>query len=155
MMVDGIERIKFVTNYPKDMTRATCWTTIRDLPKVSPYLHVPAQSGSDEVLKRMKRGYTIADYMEMFERIERILPEAAVSSDFIVGFCGETEDDFQKIGRAGRALPVQEQFHLSVQRSPGHQGVPSDCRTTCRVKSKLAATTNCWPFKTRLPKKTT
>ena len=64
--------------------------------KVSPYLHVPAQSGSDEVLKRMKRGYTIGDYMEMFERIERILPEAAVSSDFIVGFCGETEQDFQK-----------------------------------------------------------
>ncbi|MCD0463407.1 tRNA (N6-isopentenyl adenosine(37)-C2)-methylthiotransferase MiaB [Roseiconus lacunae] len=93
--VDGIDRIKFVTNYPKDMTERLL-VTIRDLPKVSPYLHVPAQSGSDEVLKRMKRGYTIADYMEMFERIERILPEAAVSSDFIVGFCGETEEDFEK-----------------------------------------------------------
>ena len=67
--IDGLERIKFVTNYPKDMTeRLLC--TIRDLPKVSPYLHVPAQSGSDAVLKRMKRGYTIADYMEMFERID-------------------------------------------------------------------------------------
>ncbi|MEM9586636.1 MAG: tRNA (N6-isopentenyl adenosine(37)-C2)-methylthiotransferase MiaB [Planctomycetota bacterium] len=93
--VDGIDRIKFVTNYPKDMTERLL-TTVRDLPKCSPYLHVPAQSGSDEVLKRMKRGYTIGDYMEMFERIERILPEAAVSSDFIVGFCGETEEDFQK-----------------------------------------------------------
>ena len=93
--IDGIDRIKFVTNYPKDMTeRLLC--AVRDLPKVSPYLHVPAQSGSDEVLKRMKRGYTIADYMEMFERIESILPEAAVSSDFIVGFCGETEEDFEK-----------------------------------------------------------
>ncbi len=93
--IDGIERIKFVTNYPKDMTERLL-VTVRDLPKCSPYLHVPAQSGSDAVLKRMKRGYTIADYMEMFERIERILPDAAVSSDFIVGFCGETEDDFQK-----------------------------------------------------------
>ncbi|MDV6029685.1 MAG: tRNA (N6-isopentenyl adenosine(37)-C2)-methylthiotransferase MiaB [Phycisphaera sp. RhM] len=93
--VDGIERIKFVTNYPKDMTERLL-VAVRDLPKVSPYLHVPAQSGSDEVLKRMKRGYTIADYMEMFERIERILPEAAVSSDFIVGFCGETDQDFDK-----------------------------------------------------------
>ena len=83
--VDGIDRIKFVTNYPKDMTERLL-IAVRDLPKVSPYLHVPAQSGSDEVLKRMKRGYTIADYMEMFERIEQILPEAAVSSDFIVGF---------------------------------------------------------------------
>ena len=93
--IDGIERIKFVTNYPKDMT-ARLLQTVRDLPKCSPYLHVPAQSGSDEVLKRMKRGYTVSDYLEMFERIESILPAAAVSSDFIVGFCGETEDDFQK-----------------------------------------------------------
>ena len=93
--VDGIERIKFVTNYPKDMTERLL-AAVAGLPKVSPYLHVPAQSGSDEVLKRMRRGYTIGDYMEMFERIERIVPEAAVSSDFIVGFCGETEDDFQK-----------------------------------------------------------
>ncbi len=93
--IDGIDRIKFVTNYPKDMTERLL-ETIRDLPKVSPYLHVPAQSGSDVVLKRMKRGYTVADYMEMFERIERILPEATVSSDFIVGFSGETEEDFQK-----------------------------------------------------------
>ena len=93
--IDGIKRIKFVTNYPKDMTERLL-ETIRDLPKVSPYLHVPAQSGSDVVLKRMKRGYTVQDYMEMFERIERILPEATVSSDFIVGFSGETEEDFQK-----------------------------------------------------------
>ena len=93
--IDGIKRIKFVTNYPKDMTERLL-ETIRDLPKVSPYLHVPAQSGSDIVLKRMKRGYTVQDYMDMFERIERILPEATVSSDFIVGFSGETEEDFQK-----------------------------------------------------------
>ncbi|MFG0255485.1 MAG: MiaB/RimO family radical SAM methylthiotransferase, partial [Rhodopirellula sp. JB053] len=93
--IDGIERLKFVTNYPKDMTERLL-TTVRDLPKCSPYLHVPAQSGSDAVLKRMKRGYTVGQYMDMFERIESILPEAAVSSDFIVGFCGETDEDFQK-----------------------------------------------------------
>ena len=93
--INGIDRLKFVTNYPKDMTERLL-TTVRDLPKCSPYLHVPAQSGSDTVLKRMKRGYTVGDYMEMFERIERILPNAAVSSDFIVGFCGETDEDFQK-----------------------------------------------------------
>ena len=92
--IDGIDRIKFVTSYPKDMTERLL-TTIRDLPKVSKYLHVPAQSGSDSVLKRMKRGYTVGDYMEMFERIENILPDATVSSDFIVGFCGETEEEFQ------------------------------------------------------------
>ena len=93
--IDGIERIKFVTNYPKDMT-ADLLRTIRDLPKCSPYLHVPAQSGSDAVLARMKRGYTTADYYAMMDRIGEHLPEAAVASDFIVGFCGETDEDFQQ-----------------------------------------------------------
>lgn len=92
--IDGIERLKFVTNYPKDMTEDLL-RTVHELPKCSPYLHVPAQSGSDEVLKRMKRGYTIADYRAMMERIQKFLPEASVSSDFIVGFCGETEEQFQ------------------------------------------------------------
>ena len=92
--VDGIERIKFVTNYPKDMT-VEVLTAVRDLRKVSPYLHVPLQSGSDDVLRRMKRGYTVGDYREMMGRIREHLPGAAVSSDFIVGFCGETEEEFQ------------------------------------------------------------
>ncbi len=92
--IEGIERIKFVTNYPKDMTRELL-ETVRDLPKCSPYLHVPAQSGSDAVLKRMKRGYTTADYYEMMDRIREIVPNATVSSDFIVGFSGETEEEFQ------------------------------------------------------------
>ena len=116
--VDGIERIKFVTNYPKDMTERLL-NTIRDLPKVSPYLHVPAQSGSDEVLKRMKRGYTVADYMEMIERIERILPEAAVSSDFIVGFCGETEDDFQKTVELVERCRFKNSFIFQYSVRPG------------------------------------
>ena len=92
--VDGIERLKFVTNYPKDMT-AELLRTVNELPKCSPYLHVPAQSGSDEILKRMRRGYTIADYLAMMDRIRKYLPGAAISSDFIVGFCGETEEQFQ------------------------------------------------------------
>jgi tRNA-2-methylthio-N6-dimethylallyladenosine synthase len=93
--VEAIDRLKFVTNYPKDMTEELL-ETIRDLSKVSTYLHVPAQSGSDEQLKRMRRGYTVADYLAMMERIERILPEASISSDFIVGFSGETDADFQQ-----------------------------------------------------------
>ncbi len=92
--IDGIERLKFVTSYPKDMSTELL-ETIRDYPKCSPYLHVPAQSGHNEVLKRMKRGYTIEDYLEMMDRIRCILPHAAVSSDFIVGFSGETEEEFQ------------------------------------------------------------
>ena len=66
--IDGLERLKFVTSYPKDMT-ADLLETIRDYPKVSNYIHVPLQSGSNEVLKRMKRGYTVEDYRDMMERI--------------------------------------------------------------------------------------
>jgi tRNA-2-methylthio-N6-dimethylallyladenosine synthase len=91
--IDGLRRIKFVTNYPKDMTRDLL-EAVRDLPKVSPYLHVPAQSGSNRILERMKRGYTVEDYREMMGRIRELVPEAAVTSDFIVGFCGETDAEF-------------------------------------------------------------
>ena len=116
--IEGIKRIKFVTNYPKDMTERLL-ETIRDLPKVSEYLHVPAQSGSDEVLKRMKRGYTVADYIAMMERIERILPSAAISSDFIVGFCGETEEDFQKTIKLVERCRFKQCFIFQYSVRPG------------------------------------
>ena len=91
----GIERIKFVTNFPKDMDNDLL-DAVRDLPKVMKYLHVPAQSGCDEILKRMKRLYTVGYYREMLDRCRERVPGVAVSSDFIVGFCGEAEESFQK-----------------------------------------------------------
>ncbi|QEL13723.1 tRNA (N6-isopentenyl adenosine(37)-C2)-methylthiotransferase MiaB [Limnoglobus roseus] len=91
----GLDRIKFVTNYPKDMTDDLL-DAVRELPKVVKYLHVPAQSGCDEVLKRMKRNYTVASYREMLARCREKVPGVSVTSDFIVGFCGETEESFQK-----------------------------------------------------------
>ena len=93
--IEGIERIKFITNFPNDMTDDLL-QAVRDLPKVSRYLHVPAQSGCDEVLKRMKRMYTVAFYEEMLARVRETIPGVAVSSDFIVGFCGETEASFER-----------------------------------------------------------
>jgi tRNA-2-methylthio-N6-dimethylallyladenosine synthase len=93
--VNGIDRIRFITNFPRDMTDDLL-QAVRDLPKVMKYLHVPAQSGCDDVLKRMKRGYTVDEYREMMHRIREHVPGCSVSSDFIVGFCGETEESFQK-----------------------------------------------------------
>jgi tRNA-2-methylthio-N6-dimethylallyladenosine synthase len=93
--VPGLRRIKFITNFPNDMTDDLL-QAVRDLPKVARYLHVPAQSGCDEVLRRMKRLYTVALYDEMMARIRETIPGVAVSSDFIVGFCGETEESFQR-----------------------------------------------------------
>jgi tRNA-2-methylthio-N6-dimethylallyladenosine synthase len=101
--IPGIERIKFITNFPNDMTDDLL-QAVRDLPKVARYLHIPAQSGCDDVLKRMKRMYTVALYDDMLARIRATVPDAAVSSDFIVGFCGETEASFERtVGLVERA----------------------------------------------------
>ncbi len=117
--VDGIERIKFVTNYPKDMSFKLL-EAIRDLPKVSTYLHVPAQSGSNDVLKRMKRGYTVEDYLAMMDRIEATLgSKAAVSSDFIVGFCGETEAEFQQTVDLVKRCRFKNSFIFKYSERPG------------------------------------
>jgi tRNA-2-methylthio-N6-dimethylallyladenosine synthase len=91
--IPGIDRIKFITNFPNDMTDDLL-QAVRDLPKVSRYLHVPAQSGCDQILKRMKRMYTVSEYEEMLARIRGTIPGVAVSSDFIVGFCGEDDESF-------------------------------------------------------------
>jgi len=92
--IAGIEQIDFVTNYPlgidNDLLQA-----VRDLPQVSKHLHIPAQSGSDAVLRRMNRHYTASQYREMVDRIYGTISGATLTSDFIVGFCGETEEDFE------------------------------------------------------------
>jgi tRNA-2-methylthio-N6-dimethylallyladenosine synthase len=114
----GVERIKFVTNFPKDMT-IDLLEAIRDLPKVARYLHVPLQHGCNEQLKLMKRGYTLEDYREMMARIREILPDCAVSSDFIVGFCGETEASFQKSVEAVREFRFKNSFIFKYSPRPG------------------------------------
>ena len=119
--IDDIQRIKFVTNYPKDMTDDLL-AAVRDLPKLCKYLHVPAQSGSNRVLQRMKRGYTIEDYREMHARIREWLPEAAVTSDFIVGFCGETDEDFELTCELVRECRFKNSFIFKYSERPGTKG---------------------------------
>jgi tRNA-2-methylthio-N6-dimethylallyladenosine synthase len=95
---------------------------VRDLPKCSPYLHVPAQSGSNTVLARMKRGYTVEEYREMHQRIRAFLPEAAITSDFIVGFCGETDDDFQQTYDLVAECRFKNSFIFKYSERPGTKG---------------------------------
>jgi tRNA-2-methylthio-N6-dimethylallyladenosine synthase len=116
--IDGIRRLKFVTNYPKDMSTRLL-ETVRDLPKCSPYLHVPLQSGSNRMLERMKRGYTVEDYRDMMARIHDTIPNAAVSSDFIVGFCGETEEDFQQSVELAHECRFKNSFIFKYSERPG------------------------------------
>jgi tRNA-2-methylthio-N6-dimethylallyladenosine synthase len=119
--IDGIERLKFVTNYPKDMTYDLLHA-VRDLSKVSPYLHVPLQSGSDVVLQRMKRGYTVQDYRDMMQRIRETVPGYAVSSDFIVGFCGETDEDFAQTVELVKECRFKNSFIFKYSERPGTKG---------------------------------
>ena len=119
--IDGIERLKFVTNYPKDMTYELL-QAVRDLSKVSPYLHVPLQSGSDVVLQRMKRGYTVQDYRDMMQRIRETVPGYAVSSDFIVGFCGETDEDFDQTVELVKECRFKNSFIFKYSERPGTKG---------------------------------
>lgn len=117
----GIERIKFITNFPKDMSDDLLYA-VRDLPKVSPYLHVPAQSGCNEILKRMKRMYTVEFYREMLDRCREIVPGVAISSDFIVGFCGETEESFEKTCNLVRDAKFKNSFIFKYSPRPGTRG---------------------------------
>jgi len=115
---DGIDRFKFVTNYPRDMSDDLL-QAVRDLPKVTHYLHVPLQSGCDEVLKIMKRGYRVAEYRQMMHRIQQLMPDCAVSSDFIVGHPGETEESFQRSMDAIREFRFKNNFIFKYSPRPG------------------------------------
>ena len=138
--IEGLARLKFVTNYPKDMTDDLL-AAVRDLPKCSPYLHVPAQSGSNTVLKRMKRGYTVEDYREMLSRIRATVPGAAVTSDFIVGFCGETEADFELTMELVRESRFKNSFIFKYSPRPANQRRRAICRRRAG-RCEAAAETN-------------
>jgi tRNA-2-methylthio-N6-dimethylallyladenosine synthase len=92
---------------------------VRDLPKVSPYFHVPAQHGSNDLLKRMKRGYTVQQYEEMLHRTRERVPNATVSSDFIVGFCGETDADHAETCELVRRARFKNSFVFKYSPRPG------------------------------------
>jgi tRNA-2-methylthio-N6-dimethylallyladenosine synthase len=92
--IDGLKRIRFLTSYPKDMTDRII-RSVGELPKVCEYFNIPVQSGDDAVLERMRRGYTLADYWSVIDRIKKWVPNAAITTDLIVGFCGETEAEFE------------------------------------------------------------
>src|SRR5690606_9365786 len=90
--IDGIERIRFTSPYPVDFTEQLI-ATMAELDKVCPYIHLPAQSGSDRMLTAMKRGYTRAEFVDLVARLRAAIPDLALSTDLMVGFCGETEED--------------------------------------------------------------
>jgi tRNA-2-methylthio-N6-dimethylallyladenosine synthase len=114
----GLRRLRCVTNHPRHITDDLL-QAVRDLPKVCPYLHVPAQSGSNQVLERMQRGYTVEFYRDMLARIREAIPAAAITGDLIVGFCGETEEDFQQTVELVRQSRLKNSFIFKYSPRPG------------------------------------
>jgi tRNA-2-methylthio-N6-dimethylallyladenosine synthase len=106
--VDAIRRIRFTTSHPHDLSDSLI-DAFRDVPKVMPHFHLPVQSGSDAVLARMRRDYGVAQYLDRFQRLQAARPGIAITTDFIVGFPGETDADFE----ASLALLERARFEHS------------------------------------------
>ncbi|MGE9895420.1 tRNA (N6-isopentenyl adenosine(37)-C2)-methylthiotransferase MiaB [Anaerovoracaceae bacterium SGI.195] len=92
--IEGLERIRFMTSHPKDMSDDLI-SSFRKLNKLSKYVHLPVQAGSDRVLKKMNRRYKVSDYLALIDKLRKTVPEITISTDIIVGFPGETEEDFE------------------------------------------------------------
>ena len=113
-----LQRIRFVTSHPNEMT-LDLMTTFRDCPKLMPYLHLPIQSGSDRILKLMNRKHTQAEYVEIISRLREYRPDIAISGDFIVGFPGETEEDFQETLNVVEKAGFIKSFSFKYSPRPG------------------------------------
>jgi tRNA-2-methylthio-N6-dimethylallyladenosine synthase len=116
--VERIRRLRFLTSHPRFMDEDLI-AALAECRTVAPYLHLPAQSGSDRVLGRMKRRYTAAQYLEIIGRIRRAVPGISVSSDFIVGFPGETEQDFEQTLSLVREVGFASLFAFRYSPRPG------------------------------------
>jgi tRNA-2-methylthio-N6-dimethylallyladenosine synthase len=116
--VDGLRRVRFLTSHPTDITEETLNAMAQE-PAVCPWLHMPVQSGSDRILRRMKRGYRLADYLQVVERARALLPGVTFSTDVIVGFPGETEEDFQATLDVMSTVGYDSAFTFKYSPRPG------------------------------------
>ncbi len=116
--LDSIERIRFTTSHPLEFTQALV-EAYADVPKLANYLHLPVQSGSDRILALMKRGYTRLEYRQKIRRMRAARPDISLSSDFIVGFPGETDSDFQQTLELIADVGFDQSFSFIYSRRPG------------------------------------
>jgi tRNA-2-methylthio-N6-dimethylallyladenosine synthase len=116
--IDGLDRIRYTTSHPKDMDEALI-AAHGDLPALMPYLHLPVQSGSDRILKAMNRGHTAENYLRLVEKIRAARPDIALSCDFIVGFPGERDADFDATLQLIREVGYASAFSFKYSRRPG------------------------------------
>ncbi|MEM6357040.1 MAG: tRNA (N6-isopentenyl adenosine(37)-C2)-methylthiotransferase MiaB [Pseudomonadota bacterium] len=136
--IDGLERIRFTTSHPNDMSDDLI-ALHGDEPKLMPYLHLPVQSGSDRILKAMNRRHTADAYLRLVERIRDARPDLALSGDFIVGFPGETEADFEDTLALVRATGYAQAYSFKYSTRPGTPAADAKTQVPEEVKADRLA----------------
>jgi tRNA-2-methylthio-N6-dimethylallyladenosine synthase len=133
--IEGIERLRYTTSHPRDMTDELIAAHAEN-PKLMPYLHLPVQSGSDPILKAMNRGHTAEHYLGLIERIRAARPDIALSGDFIVGFPGETENDFESTLTLVREVRYASAYSFKYSSRPGTPAAEHERQVPEEVKSE-------------------
>ena len=136
--IPGIERIRYTTSHPKEMTQRLIDAYAR-IPKLVSHLHLPVQSGSDRVLAAMKRGYTVLEYKSIVRRLRAVRPDLSLSSDFIVGFPGETDADFEATMRLIDEVRFDGAFSFLYSRRPGTPAADMADDTPPEIKQERLA----------------
>jgi tRNA-2-methylthio-N6-dimethylallyladenosine synthase len=116
--IDGVHWVRFITSHPGKFDESIL-RAMAEMPKVCPYLHIPAQSGSDRILKAMNRGYTAQEYIDLMDKAKAIVPDIAIAGDFIVGFPGETDEDFAATEQLIRRVRYKNCFVFKYSPRPG------------------------------------
>jgi tRNA-2-methylthio-N6-dimethylallyladenosine synthase len=133
--IDGVERLRYTTSHPRDMDDELI-AAHAEVGKLMPYLHLPVQSGSDGILDRMNRQHTVEFYLGVIERVRTARPDIALSSDFIVGFPGETEADFEATLALIRAVGFAQAYSFKYSPRPGTPAAMRDGQLPEEVKSE-------------------
>ncbi len=139
--IPGLDRIRYTTSHPRDMGEDLI-AAHGDLAALMPYLHLPVQSGSDKVLKAMNRAHTAESYLRLVERIRAARPDMALSGDFIVGFPGETEADFEATLDLVRAVGYASAFSFKYSKRPGTPASAMQMQVAEAVKTERLARLN-------------
>ncbi|HEX5935056.1 MAG TPA: tRNA (N6-isopentenyl adenosine(37)-C2)-methylthiotransferase MiaB, partial [Pseudorhizobium sp.] len=133
--IPGLARLRYTTSHPRDMDDRLI-EAHRDLPALMPYLHLPVQSGSDRILKAMNRRHTASDYLRLIGRIRDAKPDIAMSGDFIVGFPGETDADFEDTLRIVEAVNYAQAYSFKYSTRPGTPGADLPDHLSEEVKTE-------------------
>jgi tRNA-2-methylthio-N6-dimethylallyladenosine synthase len=132
--IEGLERIRYMTSYPNEIDDELI-EAHRDIPKLMPFIHLPMQSGSDKVLKSMNRRYTTKEYIEIVAKLRKARPDIAISSDFIIGFAGETEKDFQDTFNLVDKIKFAQSFSFKYSVRPNTPGAKMKNQISEEVKT--------------------